>query len=84
MRRHRPAIALGLLAAAGGFALWATRAWEGWEHIGQILGKGANLPIAGMVPVIALFTLLALREARHNDRLARAGREREILEQMRR
>ena len=46
------------------FAAWAgNKQWEGWEYILDIVGKGDNMPIAGLIPIIAFFTYLSLDEA---------------------
>jgi len=43
------------------------------ENLLEIVGKGDNMPIAGLIPIITFFTWLALREAfRHDDRAALA------------
>lgn len=52
------------------------------EYFLEIVSKGDNIPIAGMIPIVAFFTWLALREAFRHDRLAREGREEEIIDQM--
>jgi hypothetical protein len=48
----------------------------------EIVGKGDNMPIAGLIPIIAFFTWLSLREAFRHDRLIAQGREEEILDEM--
>jgi hypothetical protein len=53
-----------------------------WENFLVIVSKGDNMPIAGLIPIIAFFTWLALKEAFRHDRLARQGREDEILDEM--
>jgi hypothetical protein len=55
---------------------------EGLENIFEIVGKGDNMPIAGLIPIIIFFTWLALREAFRHDRLIAQGREEEILDEM--
>lgn len=66
-----------------GVAAWyLNQRWEGWEYILQIVGKGDNMPIAGLIPIITFFTYLALDEAFRHDRLIKQGREDEVLDEM--
>ena len=55
---------------------------EGVENLMEIVGKGDNMPIAGLIPIIIFFTWLAMREAFRHDRLIAQGREEEILDEM--
>ena len=72
-----------VLLIAAGVVWWSTtRTWEGWEYILDIVGKGDNMPIAGLIPIIAFFTYLSLDEAFRHDRLIKQGREDEILDEM--
>jgi hypothetical protein len=83
MGRHRAFILLSILTIVGGVVAWAmTRTWEGWENIMTIVGKGDNMPIAGLIPIITFFTYLSLSEAFRHDRLIKQGREDEILDEM--
>jgi hypothetical protein len=83
MGRHRAFILLSILTVVVGVVAWAlTRTWDGWENIGTIVGKGDNMPIAGLIPIITFFTYLALSEAFRHDRLIKQGREDEILDEM--
>ena len=83
MQRHRGLLAITLLLVLGGFCTWAaTKTWEGWEYILQIVGKGDNMPIAGLIPIIAFFTYLSLDEAFRHDRLIKQGRSDEVLDEM--
>lgn len=83
MARHRTFIALSILTVVAGFvAWWFTKTWEGWENIMEIVGKGDNMPIAGLIPIITFFTYLALNEAFRHDRLINQGREDEVLDEM--
>ena len=70
------------LIAIGVISWYATRTWEGWEYILEIVGKGDNMPIAGLIPIIAFFTYLSLDEGFRHDRLIKQGREDEILDEM--
>jgi hypothetical protein len=83
MQRHRGLVLVSVLLLAAGFASWyLTKTWEGWEYILEIVGKGDNMPIAGLIPIIAFFTYLSLDEAFRHDRLIKQGREEEILDEM--
>ena len=55
---------------------------EGLENLLEIVGKGDNMPIAGLIPIIIFFTWVALREAFRHDRLIAQGREDEVLDEM--
>jgi hypothetical protein len=83
MQRHRGLLAVTVLLVVAGFLSWAlNKQWEGWEYILDIVGKGDNMPIAGLIPIIAFFTYLSLDEAFRHDRLIKQGREEEILDEM--
>ena len=83
MQRHRGLLVVTLLLCVVSVASWyATKTWEGWEYILDIVGKGDNMPIAGLIPIIAFFTYLAMDEALRHDRLIKQGREEEILDEM--
>jgi hypothetical protein len=83
MGRHRGFILVSIVVAIAGVASWAaTRTWPGWEYILEIVGKGDNMPIAGLIPIIIFFTYLALDEAFRHDRLIKQGREDEVLDEM--
>jgi hypothetical protein len=55
---------------------------ESFENLMEIVGKGDNMPIAGLIPIIMFFTWLSLSEAFRHDRLIAQGREEEILDEM--
>jgi hypothetical protein len=81
--RHRGLYVVTVLTVIAGVVSWyATRSWDGWEYIVSIVGKGDNMPIAGLIPIIIFFTYLSLSEAFRHDRLAKEGREDEILDEM--
>jgi hypothetical protein len=81
--RHKGFILVSLLACVVGFFSWlATAEWRGWEYILQIVSKGDNMPIAGLIPIIIFFTYLSLDEALRHDRLIKQGREDEVLDEM--
>ena len=83
MARHRTFILLSIALAVAGVALYfATPHWEGWENVIHIVGKGDNMPIAGLIPIIAFFTYLSMSEALRHDRLIADGRGDEVLDEM--
>ena len=83
MGRHRGFILVILACCAGGYLSWYfSQHWSGWEYILDIVGKGDNMPIAGLIPIIAFFTYLSLDEAFRHDRLIKQGREDEVLDEM--
>ncbi len=83
MQRHVVLfVVTGLLVVAGCLSWFLNQGWEGWEYILQIVGKGDNMPIAGLIPIIAFFTYLSMDEAFRHDRLIQQGREDEILDEM--
>ena len=83
MQRHRGLFTVIVVLLAGGFLSWYfNQTWEGWEYILDIVGKGDNMPIAGLIPIIAFFTYLSLDEAFRHDRLINQGRSDEVLDEM--
>jgi uncharacterized membrane protein len=83
MRRHMGFIIFSLISVVVGVGSYlATSTWEGWEYILQIVGKGDNMPIAGLIPIIIFFTYLSLAEGFRHDRLIRQGRADEVLDEM--
>jgi hypothetical protein len=83
MGRHKGFIGVSLFLCVLGVVAWYfSRTWHGWEYIADIVGKGDNMPIAGLMPIIAFFTYLSLDEAFRHDRLIKQGREDEILDEM--
>lgn len=83
MARHRGFILVSLAICVCGVVSWyMTRTWHGWEYILEIVSKGDNMPIAGLIPIIAFFTYLSLAEAFRHDRLIRQGRADEVLDEM--
>jgi hypothetical protein len=83
MARHKGMIAVSVLLLVAGVVFYQlTKTEDGWEYFGAIVGKGDNMPIAGLIPIIAFFTYLALSEGFRHDRLINEGREDEILDEM--
>ena len=81
--RHKGFILVSVASLAlGVLSYFMTPTWEGWEYILQIVGKGDNMPIAGLIPIIIFFTYLGLSEAFRHDRLIRQGRGDEVLDEM--
>jgi hypothetical protein len=52
------------------------------EYFLNIVTKGDNIPIAGLIPIMMFFTWISLRQAFRHDRMTKEGREKEILEDM--
>jgi len=48
----------------------------------SILLQPDNIPIAGMLVLVLLFTWVGLKQALRHDRLVEQGREEEILKEM--
>ena len=71
--------ALLLIAFLVGFAVLF---WKN-EYFRTIAGKGDNIPIAGMIPIVAFFTYISLKEAFRHDKLIREGKRDEVLDEMR-
>jgi len=53
-----------------------------WESFVAIISKPDNMPVAGALLLVFLFTWVALKQAFHNDRLIRDGRKEDILHDM--
>jgi hypothetical protein len=53
-----------------------------WGQFVDIISKPDNMPVAGALLLVLLFTWIGLRQAFHNDKLIRAGRKDQILEDM--
>lgn len=77
LRRALPS--LTMIAFIGGFFVLF---FEN-EYFQTIAGKGDNIPIAGMIPIVAFFTYLALKEALKHDRLIKEGKRDKVLDEMR-
>jgi len=65
-----------LSAAAAGHEVTA------WGQFVAIISKPDNMPVAGALLLVMLFTWVSIREARKNDRLIAAGRKSEIISEM--
>jgi hypothetical protein len=55
-----------------------------WGQFMEIISKPDNMPVAGALLLVGFFTWVAMRQALHNDKLIREGREDEILVDMQR
>jgi hypothetical protein len=55
-----------------------------WDNFKLILLKPDNIPIVGMLFIVAFFVGWGLREGRRNDRLIEQGKRDEILKDMQR
>ena len=47
---------------------------EWWDNFYAIVSKGDNIPIVGMLFIVAFFIGWGFKEARRNDRLIQAGK----------
>ncbi|HYC01356.1 MAG TPA: hypothetical protein VEC57_19645 [Candidatus Limnocylindrales bacterium] len=53
-----------------------------WESFVSIISKPDNMPVAGALATVVIFTWVAMRQALRNDKLIQEGRKDEILSQM--
>lgn len=53
-----------------------------WESFVDIISKPDNMPVAGALATVVLFTWVAMRQARRNDVLIQEGRKDDILSEM--
>lgn len=53
-----------------------------WGQFVSIISKPDNMPVAGALLLVMLFTWVSIREARKNDKLIAAGRKSEIISEM--
>jgi len=65
-----------LSAAEGAHKLTA------WGQFVEIISKPDNMPVAGALLLVMLFTWVALRQAFRNDRLIAENRKSEIISDM--
>ena len=57
---------------------------DAWENFKLILFKPDNIPIVGMLFIVAFFIGWGLKEGRRNDKLIAKGKRDEILKDMQR
>jgi hypothetical protein len=57
---------------------------EWWDNFFAIVSKGDNIPIVGMLFIVAFFIGWGFREGRRNDKLIKAGKRDQILKDMQR
>jgi hypothetical protein len=65
-----------LSAASGAHKMGA------WEQFVDIISKPDNMPVAGALLLVVVFTWVSLRQAFHNDRLIAEGRKSDIISDM--
>jgi hypothetical protein len=53
-----------------------------WGQFVAIISKPDNMPVAGALILVMVFTWVSLRQARINDRLIRENKKDQILEEM--
>jgi hypothetical protein len=63
-------------------ALGGAHKFTPWGQFVDIISKPDNMPVAGALLLVLVFTWIGLRQALHNDKLIRAGRKDQILEDM--
>jgi hypothetical protein len=66
-----------LLSAAAG-----SQQMTAWGQFVEIISKPDNMPVAGALLLVLVFTWVSMREALRNDRLIREKRKDEILTNM--
>ncbi|HSG95416.1 MAG TPA: hypothetical protein VLA28_07835 [Afifellaceae bacterium] len=66
-----------LLSAAAG-----THKLTAWGQFVDIISKPDNMPVAGALLLVVVFTWVSLRQAFHNDRLIAENRKSEIITDM--
>jgi hypothetical protein len=67
-----------LLSASTGSA----HSVSAWQQFVEIISKPDNMPVAGALVLVVVFTWIALAQAFRNDRLIAANRKSEILSDM--
>ena len=67
-----------LSATAGAHKLTA------WGQFVEIISKPDNMPVAGALILVVVFTWVAMRQALAHDRLIKQGKKDEIIEEMQR
>ncbi len=77
MAIERPRGNRWLLWLVGGLVVLALLAYmvEDWGQLWKISSAADNVPIVMMIPLVAFFTWLGLKQSKENDRLARALEE---------
>lgn len=63
-------------------AVAATHEMSGWDQFSDIISKPDNMPVAGALVLVVIFTWISVRQALTNDRLIREGRKDKIIEKM--
>jgi hypothetical protein len=57
---------------------------EWWDNFYAIVSKGDNIPIVGMLFIVAFFIAWGFKEGRRNDKLIKAGKRDQVLKDMQR
>ncbi len=63
-------------------ALDGSHTMTAWQQFVDIISKPDNMPVAGALLLVVLFSWVALKQAFHNDRLIRDNRRDEIISDM--
>ena len=53
-----------------------------WDQFVSIISKPDNMPVAGALVLVMVFTVIAMKQALHHDRFIRDGKKDQILEEM--
>jgi hypothetical protein len=55
-----------------------------WDQFVAIISKPDNMPVAGALVLVVVFTIIAMKQALAHDRLIREGKKDKIIEEMQR
>jgi hypothetical protein len=65
-------------------ATTVTHKLTAWDQFVEIIGKPDNMPVAGALVLVLLFTVVAMKQALAHDRLIRDGKKDKIIEELQR
>ena len=55
-----------------------------WEQFVAIIAKPDNMPVAGALVLVMIFTVIAMKQALRHDRLIRDGKKDKVIDEMQR